>query len=84
MLHVLDPDEAEFPFGELTVFEDMETGIDVVADPQGMRKAYLEEFSRWQTELRASCLSGSVKYQRVNTASPLEETVYDCLKEIRR
>ena len=84
MLHVLDHDESHFPFGDLTVFEDMETGVDVVADPQGMRTAYLDEFSRWQEELRASCLGGNVKYQRVDTRDPLEATVYDLLREIRR
>jgi uncharacterized protein (DUF58 family) len=84
MLNVLDPDESQFPFTDLTVFEDMESEVEVVADPQGMRRAYLEEFSAWQTELRSSLLEGDVKYHRVETDQALEPMLYAILSEARR
>lgn len=77
VLHVLDPDELDFPFKELTEFEELESADRELADPRGMRDAYLEEIRAWCESLRRELLDGDVSYRLVDTAVPVERCVYD-------
>jgi len=77
VLHVLDPDELDFPFKELTEFEALESDERELADPRGMRDAYLSEIRAWCEGLRRELLDGDVGYRLVDTATPIERCVYD-------
>ncbi len=77
VLHVLDPDELDFPFKELTEFEELETAERELADPRGMRDAYLAEIRAWCEGLRRDLLDGDVTYRLVDTAVPIERCLYD-------
>lgn len=77
VLHVLDPDELDFPFKELTEFEEMESDARELADPRGMRDTYLAEIRAWCEDLRRALLDGDVAYRLVDTALPVERCVYD-------
>ena len=77
VFHVLDPDETEFPFEEVTLFEALEDEQRELADPRGMRHAYLEEMRDFCEGLRTELLEGGVGYQRVDTRTSLERTVYN-------
>ncbi|MEZ4435137.1 MAG: DUF58 domain-containing protein [bacterium] len=79
VLHVLDPDELDFPFKELTLFEEMETDARELADPRGMREQYLEEIRSWCEALRRELLDGDVAYHLVDTAVPVERALYDLI-----
>ena len=68
VLHLLDPWELSFPFRQLTRFEDMEEPREVVADPRGMRRAYLEELERFLSETRTACRQADIDYLLVDTA----------------
>ncbi len=79
VIHVLDDDELEFPFHELTLFEDMESEATELADPRGMRDQYLEEIRVWSEGLRRELLDGGVSYHRVTTSAPLERALFEVL-----
>jgi uncharacterized protein (DUF58 family) len=83
VFHVLDPDETEFPFEEVTLFEELESDRRELADPRGMRHAYLEEMRDFCDNLRRELLDGGVAYQRVDTRTPLERTVYGFFQGVR-
>jgi len=84
VFHVLDPDEVEFPFSELTLFEEMESDQRALADPRGMREQYLVEFSAWCEGLRRQLLEGNVGYHRVITSESLERSLYGFLARSSR
>ena len=44
VFQVLDPDEMEFPFTEPKLFEDLETGVRRMVNPQAARESYLARF----------------------------------------
>lgn len=71
VFHILDPWELTFPFESLTEFEDMEDpGRKVVADPRGMREAYLEEIEEFVARVRNACREGDVDCVTVTTDQP--------------
>ena len=53
VMQVLDRNELEFPFQEMTKFEGLESWPEVLADPRGLRDAYLSEFSEFRQIGRA-------------------------------
>ncbi len=79
VLHVLDRAELEFPFRELTVFEEMESEDRLQVDPRAMREEYLAEFGAWCESLRQTLREGRVDYSRMATDQPLESCVRDLL-----
>jgi uncharacterized protein (DUF58 family) len=83
VFHVLDPDELEFPFDDLTEFEDMETGQREIADPRGMREQYLVEMKQFCDDLRRRLLEGDVRYVRVRTDEDPERVLLGFLENRR-
>lgn len=75
VFQVLDPDELEFPFNDLTLFEDMETDERLQADPRGMREEYIKEINAFCDTLRQDLLEGDVAYHRLLTSEPVERAV---------
>ncbi|MCA9525598.1 MAG: DUF58 domain-containing protein [Myxococcales bacterium] len=80
VFQVLDPDELEFPFDELTLFEDMETDERLLADPRGMREQYLLEIKAFCESLRRDLLEGDVACHRLSTGEPIERAVLRILQ----
>ncbi|HEY3245593.1 MAG TPA: DUF58 domain-containing protein [Phycisphaerae bacterium] len=73
VLHVLDHDELEFPFSDRTLFEGMEqVGVEVMTDPQSLRRAYLEAVQGFISKIRSACLNHKVDYALLSTADPLD------------
>ncbi len=65
--HILDPAEIEFPFQRTTLFHGLEGSPSVVADPRGIRKAYLDEFSGFLRAVERGCRARQIDYLRLNT-----------------
>jgi hypothetical protein len=76
VFHVLDPDEVDFPFEDLTLFENLEDAEDrVLADPKGMREQYLVEMRDFCEQLRRDLLDGDVGYHRLVTNQSIEKAL---------
>jgi len=68
VFHVLDPWELTFPFADLTEFEDLEDpSRRVLADPRGMREAYLEEMAAFLEQVRRATAEVDADYHTVTT-----------------
>jgi len=68
VFHVLDPWELTFPFSDLTEFEDLEDpGRRVLADPRGMRAAYLQEVGAFLERVRRATSEVDADYLTVTT-----------------
>lgn len=77
--HVLDPDELEFPFDDLTLFEELESDQRVLADPRAMKEQYLIEMRDFCAGLKRSLAEGDVRYTRVRTDTPPERVLLNFL-----
>jgi uncharacterized protein (DUF58 family) len=67
VFHVLDHDEIDFPFSEMTLFEGMETKHRLLAEPRLIRNAYLKRFNAHCEEVKRQCLMNRIHYVRVDT-----------------
>ncbi|MEO0479261.1 MAG: DUF58 domain-containing protein [Planctomycetota bacterium] len=72
VFHVLDRDEVEFPFERMTMFEGLESLPQLLADPRGLRDAYLKEVADFQEGVRRSCSRNRVDYIPLKNSDPLD------------
>ncbi|MEK6249992.1 MAG: DUF58 domain-containing protein [Planctomycetales bacterium] len=85
VFHVIDPDEADFPFRGTTKFQGLEQLPEVVTDPRGLRKAYLNEFNNFVRRVQEGCRDHKVDYVQLRTDQPLDVALsnYLSLRAIR-
>jgi hypothetical protein len=71
VFHVLDRAELDFPFRRLTKFKGLEQMPEVLTDPRSLRRAYLEEFSKFQREVQTACRGQQMDYHLLPTDQSL-------------
>lgn len=69
---VWDHAELTLPFRGLTMFEGLEAGDKLLAEPGGLRERYLEEVRRFQTALQRGCADAQIEYAPFDTSQPLD------------
>ena len=72
VLQMLDPAELTFPFENIGVLEDMETGGRVNADAEALRQHYLDQLNQYLDGLRKGCLSREIGYALADTSEPFD------------
>ncbi len=73
VLHVLDHDELELPFVDNTLFEGLEAPeLELLTDPQSLRRSYLEGLRRFITRIRGACVDRRIDYVLLSTRDPLD------------
>jgi uncharacterized protein (DUF58 family) len=72
VMHVLDDDELQFPFGGMTRFEGLEELPHLTCDPKSLRDGYLEAIGEYLTEVRRGCTRIGIDYALVKTSEPLD------------
>jgi uncharacterized protein (DUF58 family) len=72
VMHTLDAAEIDFPFREVTLFRGLESLPDVLAEPMGVRQAYLEELSRFRERVRTDCQASQADYELAVTSEPFD------------
>src|SRR5690606_15706410 len=70
-LHVLAPEEEEFPFRRPSQFRDLERSSHLLRiDPSALRATYLERFRKHCQGLKEALRGLDADYQRASTALP--------------
>jgi uncharacterized protein (DUF58 family) len=82
--HVLDPTETGFSFSEVRNFRDLETGEELVVEPETFRREYLRRFEDFRSTVERQCLAAHIDYEPVNTARPLETVLFHYLSRRAR
>jgi uncharacterized protein (DUF58 family) len=72
VLQLLDPAEVDFPFQRTTLFEGLEAMPDVLAEPRGVRRAYLEALREFLDRIQTGCRALQVDYRLVQTNEPFD------------
>ncbi len=72
VFQVLDPDELTFPFKGASMFTDIETSQQVLADPATARRAYLRELARLTLQYDRELCGGGIDYVQLDTSQPLD------------
>lgn len=72
MFQVLDPQEVEFPFEDVTMFQGMEELGELLTEPRSLRDAYLDQLNQATEELKKTCRGMQIDFQRMNTGDTLD------------
>lgn len=72
VFHVLDRDEVAFPFKDACVFEGMEGEPPLMAEPNALRKEYLQVFGEYVEKLKKGCRELNMDYQQLITDLPVD------------
>ena len=79
-LHVLAPEEEEFPFRRPARFRNLEApGQTLRVNPSALRAAYLEKFEAFCRDLKEAVRGMDADYHRVSTAQAHDRTLLDYL-----
>ena len=72
LFHVLDPDEVELPFDEVTDFEGIEPddARRLLVDPRDLAASFARESAALRERWRQTCLEARVEYRFATTAEP--------------
>ncbi len=84
VFHVLDPAELTFPFEDMTVFEDLETGERLPVIPERHRQRYREMMDEHLTSLSRLLLDARIDYALFDTAKPLDFALFEYLSRRER
>ena len=79
VLHVLDPDELDFPFDEPLWLKSPEDERRLLVEPARARKHYLEAVERFTSGWRHRLREGDVDYHLVRTDRPHSEILLELL-----
>jgi uncharacterized protein (DUF58 family) len=72
VFQILDPAEINFPFDDMTMFKGLEDSGQLLAEPRGLRKAYLEQLRLLNAELQKICRGMRIDFTRINTGESLD------------
>jgi len=76
LLHVLAPEELEFPFSRLTQFRSLERSSDeMLLDPRTARAEYLRNFEAFCRALRTGAAGMQIDYQMLRTDDPVDRAL---------
>ncbi|HEY5936154.1 MAG TPA: DUF58 domain-containing protein [Kofleriaceae bacterium] len=79
VLHLLDPNEIEFPYEGLTQFESLENQHKLLVNPAAVRKEYLDRMGTFLAKCRETLAAAGVDYHLIATNRALERTLLDLL-----
>ena len=77
LFHVMDPDEVELPFDEVTDFEGLEPedARRLLVDPRDLAASFGRESAALRERWRQTCLESRVEYRFATTAEPPAEVL---------
>ena len=80
LFQVLDPNELAFDFPRPMLFQDLENGRDVYADPAALRADYQQRLAIHNRNAETICQKLGAAFHRVVTDQPLELALLDFLR----
>jgi uncharacterized protein (DUF58 family) len=72
VFQILDPQEIEFPFEDVTMFKGLEELGDLLTEPRALRQGYLDQLSAFTEELKKVCRGMNVDFQRYSSGDALD------------
>ncbi|NOT34329.1 MAG: DUF58 domain-containing protein [Candidatus Eisenbacteria bacterium] len=84
VFHILDPDEADFPYNDTATFVDMESGERLTTEPWEIAKRYRERLEAWSTHYQRACREQLIDYVRLDTRTAFDKALLAYLEKRAR
>ncbi|HEX8325601.1 MAG TPA: DUF58 domain-containing protein [Tepidisphaeraceae bacterium] len=81
VMQLLDPQEIEFPFEDVTLFKGLEEAGQLITEPRALRDGYLEQFRQFSDDLKKLCRGLNIDFRAFNTSEPLDVTLSQFLAD---
>lgn len=81
VMHVLDPLERSFAFGNDAMFKDMETSEQLMTQPWQIQKAYKREMAAFLERFKRECRENAVDYVLMDTKTPFDNALVEYLSK---
>jgi uncharacterized protein (DUF58 family) len=81
LMQVMDPQELDFPFDDVTLFKGLEEMGQLLTEPRALRQGYLDQLNEFTDSLKKLCRGMDIDYHRFNTADPLDVTLSQFLAD---
>ena len=72
VFHTLDEYELKFPFKGTYQFNALESGDELITQPEKIRSEYMENLNKYLESLKNGCIRSGVDYTLVDTSTPLD------------
>lgn len=72
LFQILDPQEIEFPFEDVTLFKGLEELGELLTEPRALREGYLEQLRGFTEQLKKICRGMQVDFTRMNSGDALD------------
>ena len=72
VFHLMDPAELEFPYDDMTEFQDLETSERINVNPVAVREEYLKRIDAFISRFKHECAKSNIEYVLLNTEIPFE------------
>ena len=72
VLQILDPQEIEFPFEDVTLFKGLEEAGELLTEPRALREGYLEQLQTFTEEVKRMCRSMHIDFDRFSSGESLD------------
>jgi uncharacterized protein (DUF58 family) len=69
---ILDPQEVQFPFEDVTLFKGLEEMGELLTEPRSLREGYLEQLNLFTEQLKKTCRGMQIDFTRMNSGEPLD------------
>jgi len=84
VLHILDPLEQSFAFGNDAAFRDLETGERITTQPWHIQSSYRKALRSFVDQYKRECREHNVDYVLLDTATPFDVALAEYLNKRRR
>uniref|UniRef100_A0A7C4TIB7 DUF58 domain-containing protein n=1 Tax=candidate division WOR-3 bacterium TaxID=2052148 RepID=A0A7C4TIB7_UNCW3 len=84
VFQVIDPKEHTFPFFETSIFEDLETGEQLIIQPDSIRESYRKKFEDFLNNYQKRMLEAHIDYQLMRTDTPYDRGLFAFLQKRAR
>ena len=81
VLQLLDPQEVDFPFEDVTLFKGLEQAGDLLTEPRALREGYLKQLNDFTDATKKLCRSMNIDFRRFNSGEPLDAALSTFLAE---
>lgn len=81
LMQIMDPQEVEFPFEDVTLFKGLEESGQLLTEPRALRQGYLEQLKQFTESLKKLCRSMNIDYTRFISNEPLDVTLSQFLAD---
>jgi uncharacterized protein (DUF58 family) len=72
VFQILDPQEIEFPFEEVTMFKGLEELGDLLTEPRALRQGYLDQLASFTEDLKKVCRGMNIDFHRFASGDALD------------